>query len=185
MDININKKLLKLYLPNIDEVILDYREDQQLIHKLLQQDCCEELIEAVKVIEQESSEPQHMNHLYEEIIDAFNFTQSYFILRGSPLNIISTEDFAALDIDMNYATLRYIKDQILTIIEDIHWLCNLLKSRTWSEEEYLVDYKEYEKRENRLKKDWLYLLYKFNYQKLVDTHKSKCHKNMLRVETHY
>jgi len=171
-------------------------QDQQLFKDMLQIRFTEELTEATEDL-------KHYDHFEEEIIDAFNFLVSTYILYGWGIKDLKKWNSNK---KILYTNLRYIssyseikskefliklenelKIKMYEIIKAVGETCNLLKNRPWRGTQYLVDLYKFEP---RFRKIWI----EFNDlcnellispKRLFELWSLKFQCNLYRIDTNY
>jgi dimeric dUTPase (all-alpha-NTP-PPase superfamily) len=156
-DIKSEEKDVKDILPKIwqkqNELVVKYKEiekiervpvnlnlmEDQILIKDFKQRITEELAESYEAYLQ-----NHMNHFYEEIIDALHFAVELNILCN-----VKPEDFTSID-GLKSTNLLFRKRQSLTtqlweITYRYGLVCNSLKMKPWKQTHVLTDKKKFRK----------------------------------------
>lgn len=132
---------------------LDCPQDQMKLKDMFQIRCIEEITEASSCLD----EPE--DHFWEEIADVLNFFLSGYVMMGKDLtNLPSPSEILLKESRKTVLPRKEFALSAYMIIEDIGYMCNLLKNRPWAETNYLVSRFDFEERANRLWFDFWFFL---------------------------
>lgn len=170
------KELIFLYEPKEREVFenfdIDTYQDQEEFKKYCWR-VTEELTEALEAIDKSEKE-----HIVEEMLDGFNFL----------VELISLYDFKFEKLDFSRTQVdKYIRENILDIIENLGLAANCLKNRGWRQSQYLVDLYVFEARLNKTFNIYLNVLRNLigSDEKIIEQWSLKYQVNLFRIQTKY
>ena len=162
---------------------IDCSQDQMKFKDMLQIRCIEELTEATHALDNE-------DHFYEEITDALNFFLSAYCMLGVDFNSFESPEQILKEytwkirspITFNTCSVEFYK-----IIDDIGYLCNLLKNRPWAQSNYLVSMFDFNNRLKALWKDFWVMIGHFGLTKeqIFELFERKYLVNQFRIKTGY
>lgn len=166
---------------------IDCSEDQMKFKDMIQIRFIEELTEASKSMD----EPDE--HFWEEIGDAINFFLSSFVMLGINLNKLQNpEELLYNDIKntnkiMVKPTYKRFSIWVYPVIENVGYLCNLLKNRPWTQSNFLVSMVDFDERLNLLWKSfWVFLgNMKIQPKDVFELFWRKYQVNLFRIKTGY
>lgn len=164
-----------MYEPQAKEVFdnfdIDCYTDQEEFKKYCWR-ITEELCEALEALDKDEE-----NHVYEELLDGFNFFVELICMCG-----YTTEDMDFSERDMS----GYLRMDILQTIERLGLAANCLKNRAWRQSQYLVDMIVFEKRFKEAFNLYLNLLRtKMSDKEIIECWSLKYQVNLFRVKTKY
>lgn len=164
-----------MYEPQAKEVFdnfdIDCLSDQEQFKKYCWR-VTEELCEALEALD--NNEEQHV---YEELLDGFNFLIELLNLYG-----MSADDMDFSETKM----IGNIRLDILKVIEELGLTANCLKNREWRQSQYLVDLYIFERRLKNTFNLYLNLLRtKMTDEEIIAKWSLKYQVNLFRVKTKY
>lgn len=157
---------------------IDCSEDQMLFKDMLQIRCIEELTEATHTLDD-------LDHFLEEITDSLNFFMSAYCMLDYDFK--NPESIFFTPIYVNNLTYDDYSRYFYLIVDDIGYLCNLLKNRPWTQSNYLVSMMDFNERLDKLWKDYWTMLWKIglNMNKIYELFERKYEVNKWRIKTGY
>lgn len=169
------KELVFLYEPQAKEIFdnfdIDCYTDQEEFKKYCWR-VTEELCEALEALDKNEE-----THVYEELLDGFNFMMELYSLYG----------FSEKDIDYTKREMHGdIRKDIIDLIESLGLTANCLKNRAWRQSQYLVDLYVFEKRLKETFNIYLNLLRtKLSDEEILRIWSLKYQVNLFRINTKY
>lgn len=164
-----------MYEPKAKEVFdnfdIDCLADQEEFKKYCWR-VTEELCEALEALDKNETQ-----HVYEELLDGFNFLIELLNMYGMSAN------------DMNFDKVQMSGDlrmDILKTIEELGLTANCLKNREWRQSQYLVDLYIFERRLKNTFNLYLNLLRtKMTDEEIIACWSLKYQVNLFRIQTKY
>jgi len=165
-----------MYEPAAKEVFdnfdIDCLSDQEQFKKYAWR-VTEELCEALEALDKNET-----NHVYEELLDGFNFLIELINMCGYNAD--------QMDFSKNEMASDYLRLNILSTIEELGLTANCLKNREWRQSQYLVDMYVFERRLKKTFNLYLNLLRtKMTDEEIIATWSLKYQVNLFRIQTKY
>lgn len=164
-----------MYEPHAKEVFdnfdIDCFTDQEEFKKYAWR-VTEELCESLEALDKNEK-----NHVYEELLDGFNFL----------IELVNMCGYTADDMDFSEKPMSGdLRMDILKTIEELGLTANCLKNRAWRQSQYLVDMYVFERRLKNTFNLYLNLLRtKMSDKEIISCWSLKYQVNLFRIQTKY